>query len=297
MPRRRKKKHEDHVNHEAWAIPYADLMTLLLAFFVVMYAISSLNEGKYRILSSSLVEAFRSTPRSIDPIQTGELTRSPLSSVVETPPITSPIEMAHMSRSLEEILVDMDLEGLSLAIVGINALADEIEMAMAPLIEAGMIEVERDRLWIEVQINTSILFASGSAELSPDAVPIMQQLAAILSQFPARVHVEGHTDNVPISTPIYPSNWELSSGRAATVVNLFARNGVNPEQMAAIGFGEYRPKADNDTPEGRMKNRRVNIVVLAGQRPRIGAGAPPEMLREDMEMLLNQGGGTVGGVP
>ncbi|MCG5499507.1 flagellar motor protein MotD [Ectothiorhodospira lacustris] len=286
---RRRKKHEEHVNHEAWAIPYADLMTLLLAFFVVMYAISSLNEGKYRILSESLVEAFRATPRTIEPIQVGDLTRSPRPSAVEPPPITSPMEMERMTRSLEEILVDMDLEGLSVAIEGINAMADQIEVAMAPLIEAGLIEVGRDRLWIEVQINTSILFSSGSAELAAQAVPVLERLASILAQFPARIHVEGHTDNIPISTPVYPSNWELSSGRAATVVNLFARNGVDPEQMAAIGFGEYRPKADNVTPEGRLQNRRVNIVVLAGRRPGTGEGAPPEMLREDIQILLNQG--------
>ncbi|MCG5514188.1 flagellar motor protein MotD [Ectothiorhodospira shaposhnikovii] len=286
---RRRKKHEDHVNHEAWAIPYADLLTLLLAFFVVMYAISSLNEGKYRILSESLVEAFRATPRTIEPVQVGDLTRSPRPSVVEPPPITSPAELGQMTRSLEEILVDMDLDGLSVAIEGINAMADQIEVAMAPLIEAGLIEVGRDRLWIEVQINTSILFASGSAELASEAVPILERLAAILAQFPARIHVEGHTDNIPISTPVYPSNWELSSGRAATVVNLFARNGVDPEQMAAIGFGEYRPKADNATPEGRLRNRRVNIVVLAGRRPGMGEGAPPEMLREDIQILLHQG--------
>ncbi|MBK1674024.1 flagellar motor protein MotD [Ectothiorhodospira shaposhnikovii] len=294
---RRRKKHEEHINHEAWAIPYADLLTLLLAFFVVMYAISSLNEGKYRILSESLVEAFRATPRTIEPIQVGDLTRSPRPSVVEPPPITAPVELGQMTRSLEEILVDMDLEGLSVAIDGINAMADEIEVAMAPLIEAGLIEVGRDRLWIEVQINTSILFASGSADLAADAIPILERLAGILAQFPARIQVEGHTDNVPISTAVYPSNWELSSGRAATVVNLFARNGVDPEQMAAIGFGEYRPKADNTTPEGRLKNRRVNIVVLAGRRPGMTQGTPPEMMREDIEMLLKQGRQTVEGPP
>ncbi|MCG5535039.1 flagellar motor protein MotD [Ectothiorhodospira mobilis] len=286
----RKKKHEEHQNHEAWAIPYADLLTLLLAFFVVMYAISSVNEGKYRILSESLISAFKAPPKAVDPVQVGEVIRTPTPSMVQSTPESAPIDLGEpMSRSLEEILGDLDMQGLSEAILGINTMADEIERAMAPLIESGMIDVGRDQLWIEVEINTSILFDSGSAQLAPDAVPILERLAGILSQFPVRVHVEGHTDDVPINTSVYPSNWELSAGRAATVVNLFARNGVDPDQMAAIGFGEYRPMASNDTPEGRMKNRRVNIVILAGQRPRTGQGAPPELLQEDMELLLQRG--------
>ncbi|MFP4161541.1 MAG: flagellar motor protein MotD [Ectothiorhodospira sp.] len=292
----RKKKHEEHQNHEAWAIPYADLLTLLLAFFVVMYAISSVNEGKYRILSESMISAFKTPPKSVDPVNVGEVVRTPTPSMIQSSPQTAPVDLSQqMDRSLEEILGDMDMEGLSAAILSIDTMADEIEEAMAPLIEAGMIDVGRNKLWIEVEINTSILFGSGSAELASDAVPILQRLAAILEQFPVRVHVEGHTDDVPISTSVYPSNWELSAGRAATVVNLFARNGVDPDQMAAIGFGEYRPVGDNDTPEGRMENRRVNIVVLAGRRPRTEEGAPPELLREDMELLLNRGAAPGGG--
>ncbi|MFP4080161.1 MAG: flagellar motor protein MotD [Ectothiorhodospira sp.] len=292
----RKKKHEEHQNHEAWAIPYADLLTLLLAFFVVMYAISSVNEGKYRILSESMISAFKTPPKSVDPVNVGEVVRTPTPSMIQSSPQTAPVDLSQqMDRSLEEILGDMDMEGLSAAILSIDTMADEIEEAMAPLIEAGMIDVGRNKLWIEVEINTSILFGSGSAELASDAVPILQRLAAILEQFPVRVHVEGHTDDVPISTSVYPSNWELSAGRAATVVNLFARNGVDPDQMAAIGFGEYRPVGDNDTAEGRMENRRVNIVVLAGRRPRTEEGAPPELLREDMELLLNRGAAPGGG--
>lgn len=285
---KRRKKHEDHVNHEAWAIPYADLLVLLLAFFVVMYAISSVNEGKYRVLSESLVNAFGAPPRAVDPIQVGEPVRSPRPAILETPPLTAPIEMPEMTRSLESMLADVDVEGLAEAVAGINFMADEISEAMRPLIEAGMIDVGRDRLWIEVQINTSILFTSGSADLAVEAIPVLETLAGILSRFPVRVHVEGHTDDVPISSPVYPSNWELSSGRAATVVNLLARNGLDPDQMAAIGFGEYRPIATNETPEGRRENRRVTIVILAGQRPRAEDGDPPEMLREDMEMLLER---------
>src|SRR5690606_7234999 len=117
--------------------------------------------------------------------------------------------------------------------------------------------------WVEVEINTSILFPSGSARLSAEAIPILERLAEILRPFPNPIHVEGFTDNVPINTPAVPSHWELSAARAASVVHLCTKANIDPQRMAAIGFGEYRPVADNSTEEGRSKNRRVVIVVLA----------------------------------
>ncbi|WP_006786141.1 flagellar motor protein MotD [Thiorhodospira sibirica] len=282
----KKKKCEDHQNHEAWAIPYADLMTLLLAFFVVMYAISVVNEGKYRVLSDSLVTAFRA-PTQSEPVPIGELGRRVPMSTDEPAMVIAPLDDQIPSRRLEDILGDMDIEGLSEAVALMSEMSDEIEEAMAPLIDADLINIHRDRLWIEVEINTSILFASGSATLSPEAIPVLQKLAEILARFPNRIHVEGHTDNVPISTVVYPSNWELSSGRAASVVHLFGRNGLDPEQMAAIGYGEFRPVADNATPEGRRKNRRVAVIIMAGKRQPTDTGRP-ELLREDVEMMLRR---------
>jgi chemotaxis protein MotB len=301
----RKKAHEEHVNAEAWAIPYADLLVLLLAFFVVLYSISAVNEGKYRVLSDSMVAAFRATPKSPEPIQIGETMRARREVGTETitPPI--PLGMSQMSAALtEEPLVDelrpdlpleamLHLAGLGAddladAMSAMSEMADQIEEAMSPLIEDELIKVNRNRFWLEVEINTSILYASGSARLSPQAIPVLEQLAEILRRFPNRIHVEGHTDTVPINTPVFPSNWELSSGRAASVVHLFTRNGVDPANMAAIGYGEYRPLAENTTAEGRQRNRRVVIVVLAGRRaPREQAeGATmPELLREDMEAI------------
>jgi chemotaxis protein MotB len=312
---RRHKQHEDHVNHEAWAIPYGDLITLLLAFFVVMYAISSVNEGKYRVLSDSLVAAFRSTPKTPEPIQLGEIGRRADQGQQQTPrtiapfdlglpldpgvPVDSelpaePIEIDRpgdpgvVDRGVVELLMgsELDEESFQAAVEGMKRIADEIEAAVAPLIEADLIRVKRDRFWIEVEINTSLLFASGSAQLSLDAIPVLERLAGILRDFPARIHVEGFTDTVPISTLVFPSNWELSAARAASVVHLFTRNRLDPTRMAAIGYGEYRPIASNDTPEGRRQNRRVTIVVLADRRPRVEQGTDPERLREDLDRML-----------
>lgn len=290
---KRKKKGEEHVNHEAWAIPYGDLITLLLAFFVVMYALSSVNEGKFRVLSESLQAAFRGTPMAPEPIQVGQLARGLDTSPVGQAGTIVPLNMA-VPRFLSEHDEEWDGEGgtpdvladdggLLEAERGLREMADRIQNAVTPLIEENLIRIRRERFWVEVEINTSLLFASGSAALYPQALPILEELAVILKDLPVRVHVEGFTDDVPISTPVFPSNWELSAGRASSVLRLLVERGVDPTQMAAIGFGEYRPIADNDTPEGRQQNRRVVIVVMADQRPRAHGGLPSENLRDDID--------------
>ncbi len=160
------------------------------------------------------------------------------------------------------------------------AVADQIETAVAPLMEEGLLSVKRTKDWVEVEINTSVLFTSGSASPSAQAVPVLRGLAEILGPMPNRIHVEGFTDNLPIKTSVYPSNWELSAARAGSVVRLFDLYGVDPSRMAAIGFGEHRPVSDNATAEGPARNLRVVIVNLAGT----GQPLPgPELLREDLE--------------
>lgn len=291
---RRRRHHEEHTNHEAWAIPYGDLITLLLAFFVVMYAISSVNEGKFRVLSDSLVAAFRGTPMAPEPIQVGHLARALQTSPAGTFGTIIPMDMevARMISEADESGWDLPEgeggDGLAgdaerLFAEGINRLADRISAAMMPLIDADLIRMRREQFWIEVEINTELLFASGSAALFPEARPVLDTLSDILRDLPVRVHVEGFTDNLPISTPAFPSNWELSGARASSVIRLFAENGLNPAKMAAIGFGEHRPVSDNDTPEGRSQNRRVTIVILADFDRRVGQVAEPESLREDVD--------------
>lgn len=275
----RKKHKEDHVNHEAWAIPYGDLVTLLLAFFVVMYAVSSVNEGKYRVLSDSLVAAFRGAPRTMEPLQTGAyqvradqeletgLPRTLVPFEVDVP--SSPIkEVSERSRYGEQGLGPDDGSGTDSddsSFILIKQLEDDVLAAMAPLIDADMISVRRVSYWLEVEINTNFLFASGSATVAASAVPAIQQLAALLKDAGVRLQVEGHTDSVPISTAQFPSNWELSAGRAASVVHLLSGYGIDPAAIAAVGYSEYRPVADNNTREGRRRNRRVVIIVMSGK--------------------------------
>lgn len=275
----RKKHKEEHANHEAWAIPYGDLVTLLLAFFVVMYAVSSVNEGKYRALSDSLVAAFRGAPRTMEPVQVGAFqVRADQELETGLPRTLVPFEIDAPTN-----MVGTDMEttrygetgmgpgdgtgagGDDAAWILIERLEDEVLAAMAPLIDADMIKVRRVSYWLEVEINTSFLFASGSATVAPDAVPAIQRLAVLLKDAGVRLQVEGHTDSVPISTAQFPSNWELSAGRAASVVHLLAGYGIDPATMAAVGYGEYRPVASNESPEGRRQNRRVLIIVMSGK--------------------------------
>lgn len=266
----RRKKHEEHENHERWLVSYADFITLLFAFFVVMYSISSINEGKYKVLSESMAGAFRSSSRALQPIQVGELVRSPhhpMETLMDAPtpinfkPVVIEQRFAIVTQPEDtESAGDWNHDG---AASQVEQIASEVEQAMAGLIEQKLVSVRRSRLWLEVELNTSFLFASGSATPSIDAEAILLRLARVLKDHPNKLHVEGFTDDKPIQSPIFPSNWELSSARAAAVVRLFAQFGVDPTRMASIGYGEYKPIASNETEPGRSKNRRVVIVIVA----------------------------------
>lgn len=237
----RKRSHEEHVNHEAWAIPYGDLVTLLLAFFVVMYSISSVNEGKYRVVSDSLNAAFRGEPTSTLPIQLG----APSATTVSAPLVQLPDQVR---------------------IMALRQLADQAEDALTPLIMQGLVDVQRGDGFVEIAIRSDILFASGSAALSAAARPVIIMLGEALSGFPNTIRVEGHTDNVPIAAAAFPSNWELSAARATSVVHLLIQSGVDPRRLSVAAFGEYRPVLPNITADARNANRRV-VLMIEGSEP------------------------------
>jgi len=268
----RKKKHEEHQNHEAWAIPYGDLVTLLLALFVVMYAMSSVNEGKYRILSDSLVAAFRGSPKTLEPVNIGQdkkgkdkdsamqgVKPTALMKLRDAPQIAGIGE--HEAQQEEQKPKSEDQSQLSNALIRMER---DVEEALQSLIDKKLVVVRREQLWLEVEIRTDILFGSGASKVSRSAEPVLDQLAGILKPFANPVRVEGHTDNRPIKSSEFPSNWELSAARAASVVHLFTKAGMDPQRLEIIGLGEFRPIADNATQEGRNSNRRVRIVILEG---------------------------------
>lgn len=297
---RRGRRHEEHVNHEGWAIPYGDLITLLLAFFVVMYAISSVNAGKYRVLSDSLYAAFRGTPRTIEPIETGEkevgssvdlqqqMFKASSRSLLAPAPDRSPPQATTVPAAVVAHSVALAQASAALAKV-----ADQVEQAMQDLVRKNVVTVRRTDLWIEVEIRADILFPSGVAQLSPNAAGVIEELAGVLAPLPNAIRVEGHTDNVPIRTAVFYSNWELSAARAGSVVRMLAAAGVAPGRLAVVGLGEGHPVQSNDTPQGRNANRRVVVVILStgltdansplvgAPRPQIGPDALPAQAPAD----------------
>ncbi len=245
----RRRREEEHENHERWLVSYADFITLLFAFFVVMYAISSVNEGKYKVLSDSLTNAFKNT--------TGQPGGQPIVTIQGAPllpvkPIARPDKLPEQKRTDEKKNEQRQK---------MKNVADDIKNALQPLIAQGKVKLLETSRGVTIEINDSILFPPGQAGLQPASINAMQAIAQVLAASDFPITIEGHTDNVPISTPQFPSNWELSAMRATTVLRLFNDGGVGAERLTAIGYGETRPVATNTTVEGRAQNRRVSILI------------------------------------
>ena len=252
MTRRKPISHESD-NTDRWMVSYADFVTLLFAFFVVMYAMSSVNEGKYRVLADTMTEAFKVAPKSSEPIQIGKENKI-ISNAVQSNDIIKPIKV--LPKTERSYKYEM------------KQIAETVSKAVQPLIDQGLIKVTQNKLWVEVEMNSKILFSSADSELEDEALPALKALAEVINKLPNSIDVEGHTDNVPINNELFPSNWELSASRAASVVHLFTRYGVNPKRLSSIGYAEFRPVTSNATSEGRLRNRRVKIVILADKNAR-----------------------------
>lgn len=242
----RRRRDEEHINNERWMVSYADFITLLFAFFVVMYSISSVNEGKYKVLTESLMGAFSQTPRTMEPIQVGD--EIPLTTVVQPP---EPDQLTGTSAGAAETGAEDPLASI----------AEAMQAAFGDLISVGDLRVHANELWIEIELSSGLLFPSGDALPLDSAFGLIDRIAEILAPYDNPIHVEGFTDNLPIRSRIYPTNWELSATRAATVVRMLSGGGIDAGRLAAVGYGEHRPVADNSTVEGRRANRRVVLLV------------------------------------
>lgn len=238
---------ETHDNNERWLVSYADFITLLFAFFVVMYAISSVNEGKYKVLSGSLVNAFKSKSTHTLPVAESNLPPTiielPIKSEAPPPTESSEKKLVHQKK--------------------MKRMAKDIMQALAPLVQDGKVRVTQSAHGITVEINASVLFSQAQAKLAKSSMETLQAVAEVVKEHEHEMHVEGHTDNLPIRTNQYPSNWELSTARASSVIRLFIDNGVNARRLTALGYGENRPVALNNTLEGRARNRRVTIMIMS----------------------------------
>ncbi len=240
MPRRRSS--DLKINHERWLVSYADFITLLFAFFVVMYSISQVNESKYRVLSSTLEEAFKPIPKSAKPIQIG------------SPSLSSELSVTSANSAASR--------------GNLPLLESQFRQEFSELLDDQLMQISSNEMWLQIELRDSILFPSGSAEVSAQAQRIFSSVADILRQTNNPVQIEGFTDNVPIQTAQYPSNWELSAARASAIVKWMVRERVEPSRLAAVGYGEFQPLASNQTEQGRAQNRRVAIMIARDQRAR-----------------------------
>lgn len=377
--RHRKKVIEDINNHDRWMVSYADFITLLFAFFVVMYSISSVNEGKYKSLSLSLGTAFSNKQEKLlDPVHTRSFTAvqpmlldnpliyKPIISLDNPAVIFKPITpLGNPAATFQSVLLDKPAAAFKSMSLGnpavifkpiiplgnpaetfksipldkpaetfksipldspaaifksillgnpaaifksillgnqttvevekkrelsegilnerrqLNQVSDQLEKALGSFIDAKLVSIKRNDYWIALEMNSELLFLSGEATLSKKAQPVLEKIAEVVNPLPNAINIEGHTDDIPINTPKFPSNWDLSSARATSVVQEFVKAGINPTRLSAIGYGEFHPIGDNKIEEGRFKNRRVILVLMSQAFSRYGAND------EERAKLLN----------
>ena len=231
---KRKQEEAGHVNNERWLLTYSDLITLLMIFFVVMYTISNVNSKKFSQLSNSMSQALLGQA-------SGKLIGDAGPAFISGQgAAAAKAEMESMKKAKEQIDKLVEQQGLT-----------------------GKVTVTQEERGLVISLKEALLFPLGSADLTPAAQQIIQSVGTILSSMPNQLRIEGHTDNLPIHTAQFPSNWELSTARATNVVNfLISRVGIKPIKLSATGYGEFRPIVANTTEQGRAKNRRVDIVVL-----------------------------------
>lgn len=250
----RKRREEEHDNKERWLVSYADFITLLFAFFVVMYSISSVNEGKYKVLSDSLEGVFNSPQKAVLPIQVGDV---PVKSETHQAPAINIMPIIKTPDPLDEKQKIREIEEQET----LNRIAGEFEDGFEDLIFEQRVSVQKKDDWIEISLDDTVVFRSGGVEPVDDAFPIIEKIARIMKGHENAMLVEGHTDNMPIRSISFPSNWELSAARAASVVRYLTLEGISPGRMGAMGYGEFQPVVRNDTPNGRRRNRRVVLLI------------------------------------
>ena len=250
----REAEQDDADNTHRWVLSYADFITLLFAFFVVMYSISSVNDGKFRVLSDSMESVFRTAEPLPAPIDLG----GGMTGVGRVPDNDS--QGGQPTRALEEVAQD-DFPVPVTAVDAHDVTAGEIEKILKDPIELDKVRIRQSEEWIEVELDGEFAFASGQAQLSKAAEPTISRLAALIKTSTTPVRVEGFSDNVAVQNGVYGSNWELSAARAGNVAATFVARGVDGRRLSATGFGELHPVADNNTAQGREKNRRVVIAI------------------------------------
>jgi chemotaxis protein MotB len=254
----RKQVPQKHPNHERWLISYADFVTLLLATFVVMYAVSSINSSKFQEMAEAFSTAFMGKITKIQATGFAAGHKAPfdfMPSPVHTPIITRDQQVKHLPPALTQA-VTRRAEELAKAY-------KKLQQLLGGMIKNGQVRVSLHSLGVVIDINTVLLFDSGKADLTSPAFALIDQIASVLKDLDYPIQVNGFTDTQPIHNAQFSSNWDLSAARAIAVVKRLADDGIDPTSLVGAGYGEYHPVAPNDTPSGMAMNRRVSIVVVA----------------------------------
>jgi chemotaxis protein MotB len=241
--RNKKHRHEEHENHERWLVSYADFITLLFAFFVVMYATSNVNEGKQKNFEDSIKTKFK-----LVAVTAGE---------------------GKKANSIDDALEELHTPVLELSQhAGAAETADYVERSLDKSMSASQKKsliqnITHDAIGARVALASSSFFQSGSAKLKIDALSALDKVAEVLKSNDRKIIVEGHTDDTPISDSQFPSNWELAGTRASAVIRYLTKvHKIAPQRMVSISYGDQKPLVPNDTEENRAQNRRIEILIV-----------------------------------
>lgn len=264
------------VSQERWLVSYADFITLLFAFFVVLYAFAKADERKQAQVSEAIDSAFKSF---------GVLSNA----TAETQPRTSAYTATGLPSAPPATITGESVLTPGKVKEDLSKIQHELQQSLAKQIAEHTVSIRMGRDGLVISLREAGFFDSGSSIPHPEAMTTLRKIAASLGTMPYDVRVEGHTDNVPIHTSEYASNWELSSARATHIARLFLNlRAIAPDRLSAAGYAEFHPLATNDTPEGRATNRRVDLVILP--RTSINFAAMPEGAKVE-----NRGGGNTNG--
>lgn len=250
-----------NASHERWLVSYADFITLMFAFFVVLYASATANEKKQAQISDSINAAFRAL--GIFP----SAARKPAAaaSLTGTDKPALPVNIVMGEDVLAPARLQDDLERIR----------RELTQMLSNQVAGHTVSIQMGRDGLVISLREAGFFASGSAAPKPETLSTLRQIAASLAGSPYEIRIEGHTDNVPIHTAEFDSNWELSAARATRIARVFLdQRLIAPDRISAAGYAEFHPVASNDTTEGRAQNRRVDLVVLP--RTKLNFASPPE---------------------
>ena len=252
---------KSNVSRDRWLISYADFITLLFAFFVVLYAFAKADQKKQLQVTASIDAAFRSLgifPNS---------SRKPPSADITTNGVEKPLMPMNIVMG-EDVLAPARVSD------DLNHIRRELEQTLSNQVAQHTVSIQMGRDGLVISLREAGFFSSGSATPRPDTLPTLRQIAASLGRTPYDLRIEGHTDNIPIHTAEFDSNWELSAARATRIARLFLDlKAMPPDRLSAAGYAEYHPVTSNDTEDGRAENRRVDLVVLPRTKIDLSASA------------------------